>query len=84
MGCRGVQVVYKWMYLFLVIEIRSGRLMWSWIESMKSEAIASAVKSIKDISDMGALVWDGARGRRGRWYGVLTLRQSYSWHTVLS
>ena len=38
-----VQMVYKWMYLFLVVDVRRGRLLWSWIDSMRSAAIAAAV-----------------------------------------
>ena len=40
--------------------------MWSWIDSMKSERIAAAVNGLKQQTDMGALVWDGARGHRSK------------------
>ena len=69
-GRRGVKVVqrvqlaYRWMYLFLVVDGRRGRLSWTWIDSMRSEAIASAVRGLRMQTDMGALVWDGARGHR--------------------
>ncbi len=69
-GRRGVKVVqrvqlaYRWMYLFLVVDGRRGRLSWTWIDSMRSEAIASAVRGLRLQTDMGALVWDGARGHR--------------------
>ena len=59
-----VQMVYRWMYLFLVVDVRRGRLLWSWIDSMRSESIAAAVNSLKRHSDIAALVWDGARGHR--------------------
>ncbi len=42
-GCRGVkvvqrvQMVYRWAYLFLVVDVRRGRLLWGWIDSMRSE-----------------------------------------------
>ena len=70
-GRRGVKVVqrvqlaYRWMYLFLVVDGRRGRLLWTWIDSMRSEAIASAVRGLRLQTDVGALVWDGARGHRG-------------------
>ena len=73
-----VQLVYKWMYLFLVVDVRRGRLLWSWIDSMKSAAIAAAVDGLKHHSDMEALVWDGARGHRGemvRSVGLTTIVQ---------
>ena len=60
-----VQLVYRWMYLFLVVDGRRGRLLWTWIDSMKSEAIASAVSGLRHQTDVEALVWDGARGHRG-------------------
>ncbi len=40
--------------------------MWSWIDSMRSERIAAAVNGLKQQTDMGALVWDGARGHRSK------------------
>ena len=33
-----VQTVYEWMYLFCVVDGRRGRLLWSWIDSMKADA----------------------------------------------
>ena len=59
-----VQMVYRWAYLFLVVDVRRGRLLWSWIDSMRSESIAAAVNGLKRHSDIAALVWDGARGHR--------------------
>ena len=59
-----VQMVYLWTYLFLVVDVRRGRLQWSWIDSMRSESIAGAVNGLKHHSDIAALVWDGARGHR--------------------
>ena len=73
-----VQMVYKWTYLFLVVDVRRGRLLWSWIDSMRSAAIAAAVDGLKHHSDMEALVWDGARGHRGemvRSVGLATIIQ---------
>ena len=72
-GLRGVkmhqrvQMVYEWLYLFLMVDAARGRLVWSWIDSMKSERIASAVNGLKHHTDVGALVWDGARDTAARW-----------------
>lgn len=83
-GCRGVkvvqrvQVVYRWVYLFLAVDVRRGRLLWSWIDSMRSESIAEAITRLKDSSGVEALVWDGARGHRGeavRNAGLATILQ---------
>ncbi len=62
-GRRGVKVVqrvqlaYRWMYLFLVVDGRRGRLSWTWIDSMRSEAIASAVRGLRLQTDM--VRWPG-------------------------
>ena len=61
-----VQTVYEWRYLFCVVDGRRGKLLWNWIDSMKSERIAEAVNGLRDGTDMGALVWDGAAGHRSR------------------
>ena len=59
-----VQTVYEWMYLFCVVDGRRGRVLWSWIDSMKSACIAEAVNGLKHGTEVEALVWDGARGHR--------------------
>ena len=62
----------------LVVDVRRGRLLWSWIDSMRSAAIAVAVDGLKHHSDIEALVWDGARGHRGemvRSVGLATIIQ---------
>ena len=55
-----VQLVYEWRYLFCVVDGRSGKLLWNWIDSMRSERIAEAVNGLRHGTDVGALVWDGA------------------------
>lgn len=73
-----VQTVYRWTYLFLAVDVRRGRLVWRWIDSMRSDDIAGAIKELKHHSDMKALVWDGARGHRGekvRNVGLVTIIQ---------
>ena len=57
-------MVYEWMDLFLVVGSRREKLLWSWTDSMKSEQIAAAVNAPKHRTDVGVLVWDGARGHR--------------------
>ena len=49
-----VQLVYEWMYLFLVVDGRRGKLLWTWTDS---ERIAAAVNGLKHQTDVGALVW---------------------------
>ena len=67
-GVRGVKVVqpvqvsYKWTYLFLVVDGQRGKVSWTWMESMKTEDIAPAVREVAQDSEVGAVVWDGASG----------------------
>ena len=68
-----VQTVYEWTYLFCVVDGRRGRLLWSWIDSMKSDRIAAAVNGLKQGAGVEALVWDGARGHRSRLVSVVGL-----------
>ena len=68
-----VQLVYEWRYLFCVVDGRSGKLLWNWIDSMRSERIAEAVNGLRHGTDVGALVWDGARGHRSRLVDVVGL-----------
>jgi len=69
-GRRGVkvrqplQLVYKWRYLFLVVEVRKGKLYWSWIDSMKAEMVGAAVNGLKQHTEVAAVVWDGAPSHR--------------------
>ena len=69
-GRRGVkvrqrlQLVYEWRYLFLVVDGRKGKLHWSWIDSMKAEMVGAAVNGLKQQTEVGAVVWDGAPSHR--------------------
>jgi len=57
-------LVYEWRYLFLVVDGRKGKLYWSWIDSMKAEMVGAAVNGLKQNTEVGAVVWDGAPGHR--------------------
>ena len=65
--------MYEWTYLFCVVDGRRGRLLWSWIDSMKSDRIAAAVNGLKQGAGVEALVGDGARGHRSRLVSVVGL-----------
>lgn len=70
-GRRGVkvrqllQLVYEWRYLFLVVDVREGKLHWTWIDSMKGEMVGAAVNGLKQQTEIEAVVWDGAKSHRG-------------------
>jgi len=69
-GRRGIkvrqplQLVYEWMYLFMVVDGRKGKLYWTWIDSMKAEMLSAALNGLKHNTDVEAVVWDGARSHR--------------------
>ena len=66
-GRRGVkvrqrlQLVYKWLYLFVVVDVRKGKLYWTWITFMKAEMIKAVVKGLKQQTEVRAVVWACAR-----------------------
>ena len=66
-GRRGVkvrqrlQLVYKWLYLFVVVDVGKGKLHWSWIDSMKTEMVGAAVNGLKQQTEVAAVVWACAR-----------------------
>jgi hypothetical protein len=61
-----LQLVYEWRYLFLVVDGRKGTLHWTWIDSMKAEMVGAAVNGLKQQTEVGAVVWDGAPSHRDR------------------
>ncbi len=61
-----VQLVYEWLYLFLVVDAGRGKLHWTWIDSMKTEMVGAAVNGLKQQTKVGAVVWDGAPSHRDR------------------
>jgi hypothetical protein len=72
-GRRGVkvrqrlQLVYKWSYLFLVVDGLAGKLHWTWIDSMKAESVGAAVNGLNQQTEVAAVVWDGAPAHRHGW-----------------
>ena len=61
-----IQLVYKWLYLFLVVDVRNGKLYWSWIDSMKTEMVGAAINGLKQQTELETVVWDGAGSHRDR------------------
>ena len=61
-----IQLVYKWLYLFMVVDVRKGKLYWSWIDSMKTEMVGAAINGLKRRTEIEAVVWDGAGSHRDR------------------
>jgi len=59
-----LQLVYEWRYLFVVVDGRKGTLHWTWIDSMKAEMVGAAVNGLKQLTEIAAVVWDGAKSHR--------------------
>lgn len=62
--CQPIQIAYQWRYLFLVVDVRAGRLHWCWLDSMAAEELLAAVGGLQRAELVGALVWDGAPSHR--------------------
>lgn len=71
---QAVQIVYKWAYLALAVDVRSGRLCWSWIRRLQAEAIARVVSSWQ-AAGVEVVVWDGARAHKAQQVGVRLICQ---------
>lgn len=71
LGPRGVKIVqplvltYTWRYLALAVNGLTGTLRWSWLPTMRKEAVATAVADWQ-AGGIAALVWDGAASHRAR------------------
>ncbi len=64
-GAATLQLVYEWLYLFVVVDGQKGKLYWSWIDSMRGDMTAAAVNGLRQQTEIAAVVWDGAAGHRG-------------------
>jgi hypothetical protein len=69
-GRRGVkvrqrlQLTYEWRYLFAAVDGQAGRVWWSWVPSMKAEALWPTIAGIQEMGVLDALVWDNAPSHR--------------------
>ena len=64
-GAATLQLVYEWLYLFVVVDGQKGKLYWSWIDSMRRDMTAAAVNGLRQQTEIAAVVWDGAASHRG-------------------
>jgi len=69
-GRRGIkvrqrlQVKYEWRYLFAAVDGQAGRVWWSWVPSMKAEALWPTIAGLQEMNVLDGLVWDNAPGHR--------------------
>ncbi len=59
-----VQRTRKYRSLFLAAEVRTGRIWYCWVASMKGEEFCGVVRGIERAGLLDAVVWDGAPGHR--------------------
>lgn len=69
-GRRGIkvrqrlQLKYEWRYLFAAVDGQAGRIWWSWVPSVKAEALWPTVAGLQEMAVLDGLVWDNAPGHR--------------------
>ena len=61
-----VQMGWKYTYLAVAIDPRTGRLWWEWQENMKGEEMARIWGVWAEDPAIDGWVWDGAGGHKGR------------------
>lgn len=59
-----LQIEYKWRYLFLAVDLRAGRVWWTWVETMQGQELLRAVGALPRYTDFEAIVWDQASGHQ--------------------
>jgi hypothetical protein len=59
-----LQLRYEWRYLFLVVDGQAGKLHWCWLDSMGGDEVLAAVGGLRQDTEIGAVVWDGAPSHR--------------------
>ena len=62
-----IQIEYRWRYLLLGIEPRTGALNWRWLERFRQDRL----KPVLAEWEPAAVVWDGAGAQRGKQLGDL-------------
>jgi transposase len=62
-----VQIEYRWRYLLLGVEPRTGALRWRWLERFRQDRLQPV------LADWApdAIIWDGAGAHRGKQLGDL-------------
>lgn len=56
------QIAYRWTYLLLGVDPRSGQLRWAWLDRFRQETL----KPVMAAWGLAAVVWDGAGAHRGK------------------
>lgn len=56
------QIAYRWRYLLLAVDPRTGTLRWTWLDRFRQEHL----KPVLAAWDLDAILWDGAGAHRGK------------------
>ncbi len=70
-GLKGVkiiqrlQIVYRWRYLVLGVDVARGAIRWGWSQGMKQQQLIPLLEKWP----MNGVVWDGASSHRGKLMG---------------
>ena len=59
-----VEPDYRWLYVFVAVAVRKGKVHWSWIDSMKTEMVGATVNGLNQQTEVAVVVWDGAPSHR--------------------
>jgi hypothetical protein len=59
-----IQRKRRYRSLVLAVDVRSGRLWYCWLDSMKGDEFCGVLRGIERADVLDALVWDGAPGHR--------------------
>ena len=68
-----LQIEYRWRYLLLAVEPRSGQLRWRWLARFRQDQL----KPLLAEWGLDAIVWDGAGAHRGKQLGELSTVRIY-------
>lgn len=62
-----LQIAYRWTYLLLGVDPRTGALRWEWLERFRQDQL----KPVLAEWNLDAVIWDGAGAHRGKTLGDL-------------
>lgn len=68
-----LQIEYRWRYLLVGVEPRTGQLRWQWLERFRQEQL----KPVLAEWGLDAIIWDGAGAHRGKQLGELPTVRIY-------
>lgn len=57
-----LQIEYRWRYLVLAVDPRSGQLRWHWLDRFRQDQL----KPVLTTWELDAVLWDGAGAHRGK------------------